>query len=200
MTTGSNNLDHLRNGVREAYSRAAEKPQDEHPFPVGRRFAENIGYPKELLDEIPSISSDAFSGVSNVSIVADIPGGSTVLDLGCGAGLDTIIAARKTGDEGRVLGLDFSKAMLSRAVLSIKEAGIDNVEFFQGDAERIPARDESFDVVMVNGIFNLNPARDAIFKELARVVKRGGSVFAAELILKESSAEKALTCDASWFA
>ncbi|MBW1998776.1 MAG: methyltransferase domain-containing protein [Deltaproteobacteria bacterium] len=196
----SESFHYLRRGVQEAYSRAAERPQGEHPFPVGRHFAESIGYPKRLLDQVPSISIHAFSGVSNVSIFARIPEGSTVLDLECGAGLDAIIAAKKTGSRGRVLGLDFSKAMLSRAAQSAREAGLENIEFYQGDAESIPARDEAFDVAMANGIFNLSPARDAIFQELARVVKKGGLVFAAELILKEGIPKKDLVCDANWFA
>ncbi len=84
----------LREGVREAYSEAARKPQDEHPFPVGREFAESLGYPPDLLAGLPAVAVEAFSGVSNVSVFAEIPSGATVLDLGCGAGLDSLIAAR----------------------------------------------------------------------------------------------------------
>jgi len=101
---------------------------------------------------------------------------------------------------GRVLGLDFSEAMLSRALQSVKDSSLDNVRFCRADAESIPAKDRSFDVAIVNGIFNLNPARDAIFRELARVVRREGLLFAAELVLKEGSAKEALSCDANWFA
>jgi hypothetical protein len=83
----------LRNGVQRAYSRVAEKPKGQHPFPVGPQFAASIGYPSELLASLPAIASDAFTGVSNVSVFAHIPVGSIVLDLGCGAGLDSLIAA-----------------------------------------------------------------------------------------------------------
>ena len=105
----------LYEGVKKAYSSAAERPTEQHPFPVGRAFAESLDYPKELLESLPSYSVDAFAGVSNVSIYAEIPEGSTVLDLGCGAGLDTLIAARRTGSAGRVIGIDFSGSMLDRA-------------------------------------------------------------------------------------
>src|SRR5947209_16392969 len=83
----------LRSRVRDAYSAAAERPRDEHPFSVGRQFAESLGYPQEILSTLPQDCAEAFSGVSNVSVLAEIPKGSPVLDLGCGAGLDSLIAA-----------------------------------------------------------------------------------------------------------
>ncbi|MFQ5932270.1 MAG: methyltransferase domain-containing protein, partial [Nitrospiraceae bacterium] len=174
----------LRDGVRRAYSAAAVSPQDEHPFPVGRRFAESVGYPQDLLTRLPSASVDAFSGVSSVAVFADIPVGATVLDLGCGAGLDSLIAARRTGPQGKAIGVDFSDAMLARARQAAAEVGIDNVEYNQADAEKLPIENGSVDVALVNGIFNLNPARCEIFHELARVVRQGGAVYAAELILR----------------
>ncbi len=190
----------LRDGVREAYSAAAESPQDEHPFPVGRRFAESLGYPQDLLAGLPSVSVDAFSGVSNVAVFADIPVGVTVLDLGCGAGLDSLIAARRAGPSGRVIGVDFSHAMLARARQAAVETGADNVQFCQADAEKLPFEDGLIDVALVNGIFNLNPKRDAIFLELSRVVRQGGAVYAAELILKEPLSPEIQESEANWFA
>ena len=103
-----------------------------------------------------------------------------VLDLGCGAGLDSLLIAPGAG---RVLGVDFAAEMVARARRAAEEAGAANVEFRQGDAEAIPAETASIDVAIVNGIFNLNPARGAIFEELGRVVRPGGRVFAAELVL-----------------
>ncbi len=105
----------LRDRVRIAYSAAAEMPQKKHAFPVGRGFAQSVGYPANLLDDLPAISSEAFAGVSNVSISAEIPSGATILDLGCGAGLDALIAARRVGPKGKVIAVDFSTAMLDRA-------------------------------------------------------------------------------------
>ena len=190
----------LRDGVRKAYSAAAENPQAELPFPVGPRFAESLGYPEELLAGLPSTSVDAFSGVSNVAIFADLPAGITVLDLGCGAGLDSLIAARRVAPKGRVIGVDFSDAMLARARQSAAEAGVGNAEFHQENAEDLPFEDGLIDVALVNGMFNLNPARDAIFRELARVVRQGGSVYAAELILREPLAPEVQESEANWFA
>jgi SAM-dependent methyltransferase len=190
----------LREGVRKAYSAAASRPQDEHPFPVGRLFAESVGYPRNMLQTLPSVSVGTFSGVSNVSIFAEIPTGATVLDLGCGAGLDALIAARRVGSKGKVIGLDFSDAMLSRARQAVAEKELSNTKFYQADAEHMPIEDSTIDVALVNGIFNLNPARDAIFKELARVVRQGGAVYAAELILREPLPKKIRASEKNWFA
>ncbi len=200
----------LRNAVCEAYSAAAERPRDKHVFPVGRDFAESVGYPCELLDDLPSVAYEAFAGVSCVSLIADIPSGSRVLDLGCGAGLDSLIAGRRTGQRGKVIGVDFSEVMLVRAREAAVEAGAANVEFHQADAECLPFDDASFDVALVNGIFNLNPARDAIFRELARVVRpaekplrsgcAGGTVWVAELILKAPLPAEVKADEANWFA
>lgn len=147
--------------VERAYSIVAERPRDKHPFPVGRPFAESLGYPKHILSEIPSVSVEAFSGVSNVSVFANIPMGAIVLDLGCGAGLDALIAAKKSGAHGKIIGIDFSSTMLSRAIEAVTEVWVKNVEFLQANAESIPLKNDSIDVALVNGIFNLNPNRDA---------------------------------------
>ena len=196
----SNTDERLRACVWKAYSSIADSPEDKHPVPVGRLFAKSIGYPEKLLDSLPSVAIDAFTGVSNVSIFADIKTGSTVLDMGCGAGVDSLIAAQKVGPTGRVIGIDFSIAMISRARQALDESGLDNVEFRLAAAENIPLEDGIIDVVLVNGIFNLNPARDTIFSELARVVRQDGAVYAAEIILREPLSSK-VKCDIdNWFA
>jgi len=190
----------LREGVRDAYSAAAENPQAKHPFPVGRSFAESLGYPPELLASLPAVAVDAFAGVSNVAIFADIPLDATVLDLGCGAGLDSLIAARRVGPNGRVIGMDFSETMLARAQQAATEVGADNMEFRRADAENIPLEADTIDVALVNGIFNLNPARDLIFAELARVVRPSGVVYAAEIILREPLPPETQASETNWFA
>jgi SAM-dependent methyltransferase len=191
---------HLRAGVHQAYSAAAENPYGEHPFPVGREFAESLGYPAEVLAELPAAAVEAFAGVSNVAIFADIPAGATVLDLGCGAGLDSLIAARRVGPMGRVIGVDFSETMLKRACQAAAEVGLENVEFRQAEAENLQLNDFSVDIVLANGIFNLNPARDHIFSELARVVRPGGSVYAAEIILRDPLPPEIQESETNWFA
>lgn len=190
----------LRDRVRGAYSAAAEQPKEKHAFPVGRQFAESIGYPADLLASLPTIACDAFAGVSNVSLFAELPVGATVLDLGCGSGTDLLIAARRVGGTGKVIGVDFSTAMLSRGRQAVAEADVSNIEIRESDAERLPIRDGEIDVVVVNGIFNLNPAREAIFRELARVVRPAGTVYAAELILSQPLPSETRASEKDWFA
>jgi len=121
--------------------------------------------------------------------------GSRVLDLGCGAGLDSLIAAERVRPGGEVLGIDFSADMLARAA----STGVENIAWCRASAEALPLADGSVDVVLVNGIFNLNPGRSRIFAELARVVRPGGRVHAAELVLRGPLPEAERT-DANWFA
>ena len=194
------NVSSLREGVREAYSKAAQHPDEDHPFPVGRDFAESVGYPADLLRGLPAVAVDAFAGVSNLSLLAEIPSGATVLDLGSGAGLDSIIAAGRVGPQGQVLAVDFSSAMLSSMEQAVLESGATNIKIFHSDAESLPLEDLSVDVALVNGIFNLNPERSKKFTELARVVKPGGCVFAAELVLREAGSEKVEPTPENWFA
>ena len=190
----------LRSKVREAYSAAAQEPRASHPFPVGRHFAESLGYPGDLLDRMPRTCVDAFAGVSNVALFADLLPGATVMDLGCGAGLDSLIAAQRIGPRGKVLGLDFSESMLFRARQAGLQLGRENVLFCRGDAENLPLEDETIDAALVNGIFNLNPARAAIFSELARVVKPGGVVYLAEIILRQPLPPEVRASEVDWFA
>ncbi len=190
----------LRGKVRAAYSRAAESPGEKHSFPVGRAFAESLGYPADLLDELPNAAAEAFAGVSNVSVFAEIPQGATVLDLGCGAGLDSLISARRVGRGGTVVAVDFSQQMLSRARQAAAQAGARNIVFQEAAAERLPIADGQIDVAIVNGIFNLNPDRAAIFRELGRVVRPGGEVYAAELILSQAPPDDLKAGDSNWFA
>jgi len=193
----------IREGVRSVYSSAAENPDAKLPFPVGRKFAESVGYPQDLLDSLPRAAVDVFTGVSNVAVFAQISPGNTVLELGCGGGLDSLIAALRVGPSGKVIGVDFSDSMIFRAKQAMKESGISNIELYSADAAKTPVADESVDVALVNGIFNLNPARDAIFQELARVLRKGGVMFGAELIRNTSgdnSADKNQCNLDDWFA
>lgn len=177
----------LRAAMREAYSRAALKPAEQHPFPVGPALAESLGYAHELVIDHP-LAADAFAGVSCLPGFVEVDAGMTVLDVGCGSGLDALAIGPRVR---KIVGLDFSAEMLARA-----SAHLDAV---QGDAERMPFTDACFDAALVNGIFNLNPRREDIFAELARVVRPGGRAWGAELILIGPVDEEAPT-PAAWFA
>lgn len=189
----------LRECVRSSYSAVAEQPGGRHPFPTGRAFAESLGYPPHLLHRIPAASIEAFTGVTNLAGFADIPHSARILDLGCGAGLDSLLLAQRLNGSGMVLGVDFSSPMLDRARRSATEMRLQNVHFCHADAERLPLPNGTFDAAITNGIFNLNPARQAIFHELARTIRPGGRVYSAELILREPRPSTAANPN-DWFA
>jgi len=194
------NDDALLAGVQLAYSAAASDPFRQHPFPVGKSFAESVGYPKELLDSLPDEASASFAGVGNVGVVAEIGAASTVLDLGCGTGLDSLLAAAKAGPSGRVVGVDFSAAMLGKAIVASRRAGAKNILYCCADAGRLPLPGHTIDVALVNGIFNLNPVRGRLFMEMARVLKPGGVVHATELVFTRPQETKPVRNLKDWFA
>lgn len=177
----------LRAGVREAYSRAALKPAERHPFPVGAALAESLGYARELVVDHP-LAADAFVGVACLPGFVEVDAGMTVLDVGCGSGLDALALGPRVR---RIVGLDFSAEMLARA------SG--HLDAVQAAAERMPFAGASFDAALANGIFNLNPRREEIFAELARVLRPGGRAWGAELILNGALDEEARS-RANWFA
>jgi SAM-dependent methyltransferase len=200
MQVDSTSPDELLVKVREAYSGASDNPGGSHPFPLGFDFALSLGYPEALLRSLPQSSVARFTGVSNVPVFADIPAGSKVLDLGCGGGTDSLIAAAKTGSTGQVYGVDFSTSMLSQARAGAAESGTDNVEFHEAAGQRIPFATGTFDVALVNGIFNLNPNRSGLFQELARVIRPGGVLYGGEIILCEPMCDEERAGLSNWFS
>jgi ubiquinone/menaquinone biosynthesis C-methylase UbiE len=159
-----------------------------------------VGYPSALLKTIPKQSIESFTGVSNVSLFSEIGDGMTVLDLGCGAGLDAVVASQRAGPTGRVVGVDFSPDMVAKARGAVLETGASNIEIVMSRGEHLALAADSFDLAIVNGIFNLNPFRTQLFHELARVVKPGGSVWSAEIILNETLPDAHTRSEAAWFA
>lgn len=191
--------DDRRAAVKGIYSSAARTPRLDHPFPMGRGFARDLGYPEDLLERLPPECLQRFTGVSNVAVLADLPEGGRALDLGCGAGVDTMLAAESVGKMGEVFGVDFSRDMLDRAREGAQQLDLPQVRFVRGDAESLPFPDETFHVIQVNGMFNLNPARTAIFNELYRILRPRGIVFVAELILREPLPDEVKNDPDNWF-
>lgn len=174
----------IKHAVREKYSRVASAPGAKFNFPVGRKFAESVGYASELLDKLPPSMWESFTGAGNPQPYIDIKHGEKVLDLGCGAGLDLYLYAQAAGFDGKVYGLDLSQEMIAKARRNMELLNALNVEFFCAPADRIPLPDKSVDIVTANGIYNLSPDKDAVMREVARVLRPGGRTVFAEIVLK----------------
>ncbi len=174
----------IKAAVADRYGRVATAPGDKFNFPVGRRFAESVGYDAALLDRLPQGLWESFTGAGNPQAFVDAQPGETVLDLGCGAGLDLCLYAQRVGPTGKVVGLDLSSAMLDKARHNLAEAGIANVEWLHAPADAIPLPDGSVDLVTANGIYNLSPDKEAVMREVTRVLKPGGRTVFAEIVLK----------------
>jgi SAM-dependent methyltransferase len=180
----------LRMAVADQYGRVARSPEADHPFPVGRAFAESLGYSPETLDNLPRQAVNAFAGISNPLRHASLQAGEDVLDLGCGAGMDTILAARQVAPLGTVHALDLSVDMLACARYNVKNAGLENVRFHQAPAEQIPIPDGSVNVILVNGIFNLCPEKEPVMEEALRILKPGGRLLVSEIVLRDLEGEE----------
>jgi len=189
----------IQKAVRSAYGRVAEHPHGEFPFPVGRQFAESVGYPPEVLDRVPAALSESFTGAGNPQFAVDVQPGETLLDLGCGAGLDLWFYAQKAGSRGRLYGLDFSPAMIETAQSGLRAAGVETVTLLLAPAERIPLDDETVDIVTSNGIYNLSPDKPAVMREVHRVLRPGGRTIFSEVVLREPTEEKLCRELRDWF-
>ncbi|MBI3862842.1 MAG: methyltransferase domain-containing protein [Planctomycetia bacterium] len=173
----------IKAAVAERYGEVATAPQQKFNFPVGRKFAESVGYDAALLETLPRSLWESFTGAGNPQPYVDARPGETILDLGCGAGLDMYLYAKKVGPTGRVIGLDLSESMLGKARTNLAALGVQNVEWLQAPADAIPLPDDSVDLVTANGIFNLSPDKGAVMREVARVLRSGGRTIFAEIVL-----------------
>ena len=195
----SMSADDIKRAVAEKYSEVARTPGGKFNFPVGRKFAESVGYQAEMLDELPATIWESFTGAGNPQPCVEPQPGETVLDLGCGAGLDLFLYAKAVGKGGKLYGLDMSQAMIDKARKNLESGGIRNVEFLNVSADTIPLPGASVDLVTANGIYNLSPDKDAVMREVYRVLKDGGRTVFAEIVLKSPLPEKARNNIDDWF-
>ena len=184
-------VDVLRDEIRKTYTDVSTAPEQEFIFPTGRAWAQELGYPEPELGRIPQATVDSFAGVANHWTLGGIEPGSVVLDLGCGAGTDLLIAAQMTGPTGRVIGVDMTAAMLERARQSATEMGLRNVELHESLVEALPLDDASVDVVISNGVIDLVPDKDAVLDEIDRVLRPGGRLQLADVIIHHEVSEDA---------
>jgi arsenite methyltransferase len=184
-------VDVLREEIRKTYTDVSTDADQDFIFPTGRAWAEELGYPQPELSRIPEATVESFAGVANHWLLGRIDPGSVVLDLGCGAGTDLLIAAQMTGPEGRVVGVDMTPSMLERAGTSAREMGLVNVELHESLIETLPLADGSVDVVISNGVIDLVPDKDAVFDEIDRVLRPGGRLQLADVVIHTEVSEDA---------
>ena len=181
----------LRSEIEKTYTQVSTEPGKDFIFPTGRPWAEDLGYPQPELSNVPEATVESFAGVANPFVLGRIEGGADVLDLGCGAGTDLLIAAQMVGPRGSVTGVDMTPSMLDRARASAAEMGIANVELHQSLIETLPLEDESVDVVISNGVIDLVPDKDLAFDEIDRVLRPGGRLQIADVVIHTEVSEDA---------
>jgi arsenite methyltransferase len=181
----------LRDAIRHEYGEVAACPTKGFHFHVGRILAERLGYPSKQVDRLPDSAVESFAGVGNPFELGKLKPGEIVLDLGSGAGFDAILAARQVGPDGRVIGIDMTPAMLAKARANAEALRLGNIEFREGVIESLPVDDNSVDVVISNGVINLIPDKATVFAEAFRVLKPGGRMQIADIIVQRDVPESA---------
>ncbi len=181
----------LRDDIRAKYHQVATTPDQEFHFHHGRYLARLLGYPDELVDNLPDSLVESFAGTGNPFSLGPVNEGERVLDAGCGAGFDALIAAMKVGSRGHVIGVDMTPEMLEKAGRNAASLGLSNTEFREGLLEELPVEDGTIDVVISNGVINLCPDKEAVYRELYRVLKPGGRLMIADIIVQRPVSEEA---------
>ena len=171
----------LREQVRHKYREVATDPTATFHFHTGRPLAARLGYPAAVVDALPDVAVESFAGVGNPFALRALRRGERVVDVGCGAGFDSIVAAGQVGPAGRVVGVDMTAEMLAKARRTVAELGLTQVEVREGVAEELPVEDGWADVVISNGVFNLCADKAAVFGEVRRVLRPGGRLQFADI-------------------
>jgi SAM-dependent methyltransferase len=184
-------VDVLREEIRRTYTDVSTDQDRQFIFPTGRAWAQELGYPEPELGRVPDATVESFAGVANHWVLGRLEPGAVVLDLGCGAGTDLLVAAQMTGPTGRVIGVDMTSAMLDRARESAGAMDLDNVELHEALVESLPLQDASVDAVISNGVIDLVPDKDAVLDEIDRVLRPGGRLQLADVVIHHEVSEDA---------
>lgn len=191
----------LRDEIRKVYSEVARDPKKGYHFHTGPEYAaERLGYSREALAELPDAVTAPFAGVGNpLSMGAPRPG-ETVVDIGAGSGMDTFVAGRAVGPTGRVIAVDMTEEMLVRGRENVAFTGMSQIEYRKGLAETLPVPDASVDLVISNGVINLTPDKDAVFREAFRVLRPAGRLQIADIVVHKDIPPAAREDIAIWTA
>jgi SAM-dependent methyltransferase len=176
-------ISEIQDAVRKKYAEISQTSEGKFAFLTGMEGAEALGYDLNVLSDLPPEVMKSFCGVGNPFVLGAIEKGESVLDIGCGAGFDLIVASRRVGPSGRVCGIDITPEMADRARENLALAGADNIEIKLAGSESIPFDSSTFDVVISNGVLNLSPQKERSFQEIYRVIKPGGRLQFADVVL-----------------
>lgn len=195
-------IDDLREQVRDTYNQVACNPGQEYHFHRGPEYARRfLGYDGDELAQIPALSTERFAGVGNPLAIGPVDPGETVLDHACGAGMDLLLAARRTGASGRAIGIDMTPAMVTCARDAALQSGLEaQVEVHQGVYEELPVADGSVDVVISNGVLNLAPDKRQVLSEICRVLRPGGRLYLADVVVQRELTPEARSNPDLWAA
>jgi SAM-dependent methyltransferase len=171
----------LREEVRKKYREVAANPYGTYHFHTGRPLAARLGYDAAVVDALPDAAVESFAGVADPLSLRPLVKGERVVDVGSGAGFDCFVAAHQVGPSGRVVGVDMTAEMLSKARATAAAIGFDHVEFREGLAEDLPVESEWADAVISNGVINLCADKRSVFGEIFRVLRRGGYLEFADI-------------------
>jgi len=188
----------IRAAVGQRFAQVARSPGQETQFPVGPASARKLGYDPPEIDALPTSVTESFCGVGNPLGLGEVRPGQAVLDLGSGPGLDSLLAARRVGPTGRVVSVDLCPAMVEKARRNASLMGLHNVEFVQAGIEKLPLPDGSVDVVISNGVFNLCPDKPAVLAEAWRVLRPGGRLQMADILLHDDVKPEEVAQKGEW--
>jgi arsenite methyltransferase len=188
----------IKASIKQRYADLARSADSEKAFPVGPESAKALGYSPDEIDGLPPSVTESFAGVGNPFSMSELQAGQIVLDLGCGAGMDALLAARRVGPSGKVIGVDITEEMTLKARKNTEATGLTNVEFHQGDVESLPLADKTVDVVISNGVFNLCLNKPRVVAESFRVLRAGGRLVMADMILEDHVTAEKIQLMGSW--
>lgn len=190
--------DDIRATVRERFTNTAVAPETEKTFPVGPGSAKSLGYDANEIDAFPRSVTESFCGVGNPLGLGEPDVGETVVDLGSGSGMDSFLAASRVGPTGKVIGVDMTEAMIEKARGNAERLGLRNVEFIQAEIENLPLGSESLDVAITNGVFNLCTDKPKVLAEIFRVLRPGGRLLMADILLHDQVTPEEVASKGSW--